>query len=320
MFENITKAIVISSSHLKGVGPRIGSVGYVSNIIEAGRSQSRLLPQITQFINGIVVYSTRVAFIRYGYEKSRPKYEVKTILAIMPIVNENRKLDKTEHIIRTFIDKFPKNNFNSHIWLKMKLDMLNRTDNIDVCIIVPLKDYKSDLRTCSELEFTAWIKSFLYTEQTRINIYRVLHNVNALNKLTDPELQEPAVKLRDIFRSAQKEDDLINFLATTPKSRVDYIRLLMSLNAIYSNKSIIAQKSRMSRLLLAERFNFKKGSRNMNDLICRLTDHMFIDDIFSWKMNVLKESRNVKNNKAIANRLALTKEVMLKMSEEFNKK
>lgn len=320
MFENVTKAIVISSSHLKGVGPRIGSVGYTSSIIEAGRAQSRFLPQTTQFINGIVVYPTRIAFIRYGYEKSRPKYEVKTVLTVMPIVNESRKLDETEHIIRTFVDKFPKNDFNNHMWLKTKLDLLKRTENVDVCVVVPIKDYKSDLRTCSKIEFTAWIRSVLYPEQNRINTYRILYNMNAFNKLPDPALKESAMLLKGIFTSTEKEDELIEYLSNRPQRRVDIVRLLMSLNAIYSNRSITAQKSHIARLLLNGRYIFKKGNKNMSDLLCRLTEHMFIDDMFSWKMLAVKESKNVKNNKAITNRLTLTKEVMLTMSDEFNKK
>ena len=121
MFEDSTKVVVISSSHTKGVGPRIGSIGYAAPI---GTRGSAFLPQQTQFINGFALFALRIIFIRYGYEKERPKYEVKRLLGAIPIVNELRKNSEAEKIVRTSVEKLPKNDFSNHLWLKTKEQLI----------------------------------------------------------------------------------------------------------------------------------------------------------------------------------------------------
>ena len=319
MFSDVTKTTVVSSSHVKGVGPRIGSIGYASSY-GAAPHPSRFLPLNNQFITGLILTALRVAFIRYGYEKGRPKYEVKNILGVVPIVNELKKVREVEDILRTFIEKFPKTNFSTHNWLSNKIDLVNKTDNIEVCILAPIKSIESDLRTCSHMEFCAWFNTFMNLDRNKVGIWRMVSKDNLVNRLHNREMTDYARLLRMYFSSKSDADDLINYISKDLQRRTLMLKLIRALKSTYSRKMLIDHQTDMSRLLLEGRYNYRKGSKALNNLYCKLAEFMFIDEIFNAKMDILKNSKGLKNKDLISNKFKRTKEVLESIGDEINER
>jgi len=319
MFSDPTRAIVLSSSHTKGVGPRIGSIGYASSIgIEL--HPSRFIQLNSQFVTGLVLTAIRMSFIRYGYEKRRPKYEVKLILGVTPIINELKKTEEVDSIISTFIDKFPKTDFTTHSWLSTKMDLINKTDNIEVCILAPTKNTDLDLRTCSEMEFCAWFNSFMILEYNKVSIWRSIHKENVIERLRSKEMRDCARLLSMYYRSKNEADDLVNYVSAFPERRDSMIKLIRALKATYSRKLLQNHDHHICNLLLEGRYTFKKGTEAMNTLYCKLTEFMFIDKAFDSKLDVLKKSKALKNKELIADKLKRTKEVLESMADEISEK
>jgi len=317
MFEDSTKAIIVSSSHTKGIGPRVGSVGYV---VSGGTNTSKFLPQQTQFINGLALFALRMIYIRYGYEKERPKYEIKSLIGAIPIVNELRKNSESENIVRTCIEKLPKNDFNSHMWLKAKLDLLGKTDNVNVCILAPINSIGSDLRTCSNLEFEAWFKSLMFQEQTKISIKRIVNNKAYIDKLPNKKIKYISESIRYYLRSKENNDTFMEYILDRKDRREDLIKFVRIIKPIYSNKTFLYHTESMSRLLIKDGYIYKRGSRDINTLFCKLVNYMFIDNILNWKLNLLNKSKLVKNRGSIAAKIRKTKEVLESMANEINSK
>lgn len=313
MFAGSTKSIIITSSRFKGLGARIGSIGYATS----GQNLT-FLTQSTQFINGLVASPIRITFIRYGYERERPKYEVKNIIGIVPIISELRKDSESETIIRTFTDKFPKTDFDSHLWLKTKLDLLGKTDNIDVCILAPVGTHRSDLRICSDMEFNAWFKSLMYKESIRRPIYNFVHDDVCIHKLPDEQLRDIASKLRIYFESGKGRDAFIDYILSNRPRREDLIKCISMIRQNHSNKAFASYRRSVLNLFSRNKLNFKRGSKIMGSLSCKLSERMFVDEIFYWKLRALTQS-SIKNSKSIANKAKRTKEVIESMANEIDR-
>lgn len=314
MFADATKSIVISSSRLKGLGARVGSIGYVTT---HSAMTTRFLSQNTQFINGLVVFPIRVSFIRYGYEKERPKPEGKDIIGVLPIISELRKNSESENILRTFIEKFSKTDFDSHLWLKTKLDLLGKTDYVDICVIAPVGAQHSDLRTCSTIEFDAWFKSFMFKESVRRSISNFVYNDAHLLKLPDAQLIDIASKLRIYFESAKGRDVFMDYILATADRRENFIKCVRMIRQTPIRKSLDIYKRHTVKLFTRNRPEFKRGTQGMNVLFCKQSERMFIDEVFDWKLKVLAKS-SIKNIGSIISKARKTKEVIESMSREVN--
>jgi len=317
MFEDSTKAIIISSSHIKGVGPRIGSVGYA---VPIRVNTSVFLPHQTQFINGFVLFALRMVFIRYGYGKERPKYEVKKLLGAIPIVNELRKNSETERIVRTSVEKLPKNDFNGHSWLKAKLDLFGKTDNINVCIVAPTRNNSFDLRTCSNLEFEAWFVSLMLQEHVRLSIKKIINNKIYLNKLPVEGANYIGNHLRFYFRTRKNQGAFIDYILEEKGRREDLIKFVRTLKTIYLRRSLVQHTKSISRILNNPGIIYRRGSMNMGSLLCKLTNHMFTDGVINWKLDVLNKAKVVKNKDSITAKIRKTKEVLEHMASEISNK
>lgn len=313
MFAGSTKSIIIASSRLKGLGARIGSVGYATS----GQNLT-FLAQGTQFINGLVVSPIRMTFIKYGYERERPKHEVKNIIGIAPVINELRKDSESENIVRTFVDKFQKTDFDSHLWLKTKLDLLGKTDNIDVCILAPVDTHRSDLRVCSNVEFGAWFKSLMYKENIRSHIYNFVYNDTYLRKLPGEQLKDIALRLRIYFESEKGRDAFTDYILEAPHRRENLVRCVRMIDQSYSRKALVSYRKSVLNLFTRNKANFKRGAKIMGALSCKLAERMFVDEIFHWKLTALAKS-SIKNSRSIANKTKKAKEVIESMVNEIDR-
>jgi len=316
MFENSTRVIVISSSHRKGIGPRVGSIGYA---VPCGTNVATFLPQRTQFMNGLVLFPLRVAFIRYGYEKERPKYEIKKLIGAIPIVNELRQNSMSEKIIRTCIEKLPKEDFDSHLWLKTKLNLIGKTDNVSTCILAPVND-NSNLITCSNLEFKTWFESFISQEHAKRAVKKIVNNRMYFNKLHDQRLGYVHENLRLYLGNMNDSGLFIKYMLDSVDRRKDLVRFIRIASSIYFNGFFTQHAESITRLLTKREYIYKRGSSNTSMLFCRLVDHMFIDVVTNWKLGILSKAKTVQNRSSIAAKIKKTKEVLESIAKEVSKK
>ena len=167
MFEPGTKVILVESSLHKTVGPRKGSIGYVSNSLH-----TRIIPIITEeFASFNVVASLcEIIFIRFGFEE-RGRAERKTVISLFPVIKNGRMLDKNnknekEKInfdVKEQVEDFcrmiasPK---EAYLWEKAR-DAYDVSNNVPIVLATPISYDTTNLKTCDELEFKTWVTSHL---------------------------------------------------------------------------------------------------------------------------------------------------------------
>lgn len=134
MLNTGTKVWVVASSCQKKIGPRHGSIGYVSGFNDFDSTS----------IDGNIVLSPRkIIFLRYGFEK-RLRVETREVLLACPILRD-KKADASSQInsLCNEIKRFKTKQSSSHI-----------------VVVTPINDGTS-LMDCSAVEFRAWISSYL---------------------------------------------------------------------------------------------------------------------------------------------------------------
>jgi len=315
MFEDSTRVVIISSSHTKNVGPRIGSIGYATPM----PTEPTFLSHPSQFTNGFVLFALRIVFTRYGYEKKRPKYEVKKLIGAIPIVNELRKNLETERTVRKLLENLPKNDLDSHAWLKAKVNLLGKTDNINICILVPTKN-NPDLRTCSNSEFDAWIKSVMLQEHFKTSIKKILNNRACFRRLPNRRLIGIVDTVEFGLKSKEKYNTFVKYILEKENRRKDLIELVRTVRAIHSRSVLVHHSRVISRALGNGGELYRKGTDSANAITCRLINFMFIDHMTKWKMELLSKAKMVKNRNSMATKIIKTKEVLESIADEvYNK-
>ena len=177
-----------------------------------------------------------------------------------------------------------------------------------------------DLRTCGNLEFEAWFKSIMLQEHTRISIKRIVNNKTYLNKLPDKKLNYMAENLSFYFKARHDDDAFINYVLKQESRREDLVKFIRIMKTIYPRKIFSQNTKFISRALGNTNVIYKKGSSNMNILLCRLVNYMFIDNVINWKLDILNKSKAVKHRGSIAAKIRKTKEVLESIANEISSK
>jgi hypothetical protein len=196
MFEPGTKVILVESSLHKTIGPRKGSIGYVSNC-----SFTRTIPAITEGFGSFNVVASlcEIVFIRFGFEE-HGRVERKHVISIFPLIKNGNlfnKDNKKETIKESIcgIDKHVKDLCNmiasqkdSYLWENIR-DNCEVSSSVPVALIVPLSYDTTDLTTCKDVEFKAWITSYLnsipiskFVDSTGKSSHYTNYNDSILNK------------------------------------------------------------------------------------------------------------------------------------------
>jgi hypothetical protein len=166
MFEPGTKVILVESSLHKTIGPRKGSIGYISNC-----SFTRAIPTITEGFGSFSVIASlcEIIFIRFGFEE-HGRIERKHVISVFPLL-KNGKLfnrdNKKEPNTDCSIEKHVKDLCNmissqkdSYLWENVR-DTCEVSSSVPVVLIAPLSYDTTDLTTCKDVEFRAWVTSYL---------------------------------------------------------------------------------------------------------------------------------------------------------------
>ncbi len=250
MFDPGTKIILIESSLHKTVGPRKGSIGYISNCYN-----TRTLQLMTEKFNSISVVASicEVMFIRFGFEE-RGRIERKTIISVIPILKrENQKKIKEEEAtgvvecIANFRDMLnsPK---SGYLWESIR-DNFEVASSLPIVLATPVSYDPTDLATCDNIEFRAWITAHLTSSSMRRFVSKSLQSSH-FTKYNDPEL-----------RSIQVWSDLDRMTGDRTQ-RGEYIRIWTE-NVDTKRKAITF----IRKLLSAQcRYNMKQAMFSMDNL------------------------------------------------------
>jgi hypothetical protein len=178
MFDPGTKIILLDSSHQKTIGPRKGSIGYVSNC-----SDTRVFNLIGDDFEPFNIVSTfcEVFFIRYGFEEKN-RLEKKHIISIIPVLKRN---NNNELNVAKIIKNFRNQINSSQLWNSLR-ECYNASVSVPIVLATPLSCDRTDLLTCNELEFKAWTNSHANNVKMERFINGTLLSTH-FNKYKDPE-------------------------------------------------------------------------------------------------------------------------------------
>jgi len=144
MFLPGTKVVVVASGVKKSSGPRVGSLGYYID-----GQEGHYFPECNCY-----AASSRVAFVRYGYEE-KPRFEIKEFIFFVPVKDDETPKSKSYKKWATKILE----EFDS----KDKLDIaMNYSSNSPKStyygVLAPIT---TDLRNLQEVEWKAWLTSMV---------------------------------------------------------------------------------------------------------------------------------------------------------------
>lgn len=146
MFEIGTKVIVLASSRRTGLGPKRGSVGYISKINQIMYIRPK----------NLTVFSCTVYFYRFGFEK-KIRAEKKKVLALFPYCFI--RPDETRKLINKLNGSGPEGELGYKNLFKAA------AIKMDTCVLGPCFSEISDLTACSDKEFYCWMSSILTSHQ-----------------------------------------------------------------------------------------------------------------------------------------------------------
>ena len=289
MFNTSTKVAVLASSNTKNIGPKHGSIGYAVSEGAPYYVPHLLSPNIT---DGMMLSRSKVAFIRYGFGKERPKYEYKPILNVFPIIDKSTKTEGFDKLVSKVVNKFSKEDFGSKFWLNCKADIVGAT-RANVCIMAPILTLGVDLRTCSNLEFSAWFNNTLSSYDAKSALSRIIANTHYLSKLPSVESRQVAVNLRSCMMDVTHKSRYLNDIIDSPETRalvVEFIRLLYSITKPVQEKNLRRQTAR--------RFRDGELRYEKSDLIAKsdffrvITYNLFSDNTFESTKKMIPKGTN----------------------------
>ena len=311
MFNTSTKVAVLASSNTKNIGPKHGSIGYAVSEGAPYYVTHLLSPNIT---DGIMLSRSKVAFIRYGFGKERPKYEYKPILNVFPIIDKSTKTEGFDKLVSKVVNKFSKEDFGSKFWLNCKADIVGAT-RVNVCIMAPILTLGVDLRTCSNLEFSAWFNNTLSSYDVKSSLSRILANTHYLSKLPSVESRHVAVHLRSCTIDVAHKSSYLNDIIDSPETRtpvVELIRLLHSITKPSQEKLIRKQATRRFR---DGELRYEKADLNMKSNFFRvITYNLFSNSAFDATKKAVPKGMS---SAFAAIRVEHTKKIFVEMAHDI---
>jgi hypothetical protein len=288
MFDIGTKVVTLTSSVRKSAGPRRGSLGYVIASANDGAYVSE---------EGMSFNINEVIFTRYGFEKNKDRREKRVFFNVFPVI-EGVKADVPTMLKQT-IRNLHKEKFEKDIW-KRRLNDWGLKPNTPIGILVPVCDNKTDLRTCKNSEFIAWLDSHLMTPGFRNILIETLKN----NKTNVPGGW--VNMLTEIAHEKNKKDEMIPKLVSDIGNRMETIKYIRSILAIGFGNNLRLENVHFSSIVGRATY---KGSIKYNEVY-----RAFIDGLYSPAKCKPRQAalRNLKLSKvnALIDNLERTKQLL----------
>jgi len=240
MFESGTKIITVESSLHKTVGPRKGSIGYVSNHYD-----TMVFNLMTNEFNSFDIVSSlcEVFFIRFGFEK-HGRLERKTVISVFPILKKETKdrSPEAKKCVRDLSDIINSQK-NNYLWENVRSNYNDVTSSVPIVLATPLSYDPTDLRKCTEPEFKGWINSYL-TSYPLIRFVAKTMESGHFTKYNDEEFSSAKtwenIALITSDRAYRKEciRDWAHSIETR-KIGIDFIRKLIAIQSRHHMDSLI---------------------------------------------------------------------------------
>lgn len=286
-----SKVIVITSSVKKGIGPRKGSIGYLSDVSMYGG-----------YSNKISAYAQpiRVVFTRYGFE-SKTRKERKGFINILPVVHKD-----TTHGYAKIIENI---DVNTLFWARMRESLASPNNKSKAAfpygILVPLE---TDLMGCGFEEFFVWLESHILSKMFHKAIVSVSSNRERLSGIID-------IRVIDLLLTITKSKELRNLWKDTIKESVDFrgllIKTIRQITSIVFRRNSFDEASTLKYLMRT----------NPNGIGSILVDNYYVDSEYYWKSNLItKVNRTNKNALSHIERLTKMRKELKCLGQAYEEK
>lgn len=297
MMKTGTRVIVLTSTLKRGIGPRQGSIGYITN---KKVSAIRFHGPLKTFVS-----LTSVVFTRYGFESKRRK-EHKFFINMFPILTDGNLDCLVDFTKPAAIKKY----FNSRINELSKVDILNKGNfwhqvrkelvriyhldprNIKAGVLVPA--FRPDLLICNDMEFAAWLDAMLADS----DIYSALsHLTRAKNKRISDMIDSSTLSLlyTTIVDKKYRKIMLAEY-ANTLENRKHVIRNLRIVHSVAHRHSERIKRDEAVSYLL--RMGDKTNKPSKGQLITSLRllyTPSYCESEFLWKAKLLFANKKDKS-------------------------
>lgn len=261
MFSIGSKVVLFRSSHQKSIGPKKGSIGYVSNNVGTA------IHQEYEIISAVC----DMYFTRYGFEEKN-RSERKTVIALFPYITEQDTTASKE--IQSIYDRIDLQSKNSTIGDSIR-KYYGIAPHMPLVMAAPVIDNVVDLTTCSKLEFMSWAGAFLssfkiinFIDDVLCSCHYTLSNDSTIG---DKKAWET---VRSAMAEKESKDDYIGSVTSTIDNRRKFIKLHRLILSMYYRCLINKVRKKHDNLLIANPF---VGIQNIYDDI---TEYLFNRTIF----------------------------------------
>lgn len=285
------KAIVLSSSLENGIGPRKGSVGYIS--------KNPALKEI--FYNkrsDCFAQPTQITFTRYGFEEKQ-RVETKLFINAMPIEldwfqkylnieqtssikNEDRNIDRQIKSIQTNIRTDPE------FWNRMKNMVTSRfgRSNVHVGILVPIPNTNLDLPTMDKNEFEAWFRSYTINYTFRQNVF-ALREINT-DRMEDLISMTYIDYIKDALINKKAYQTSLMSIISNHARRTELIKTIRKIVLIGETRNWIKERNTFKNWSITDNM---MRPHSMDYCLKTVLRNFYSDANLKWKTDIIAKTQ-----------------------------
>lgn len=295
MFEPGTKVILVESSLHKATGPRKGSIGYVSNC-----SFTHAIPTAVEGLGtfNVVASLCEILFIRFGFEE-HSRIERKNVISVFPLIKNGRLFDKGSgnkkeiDKDRYSIDKNIKDfcsmiatQKESYLWENVRCSC-EVSSSVPITLATPINYDTTDLTTCKEVEFRAWVISYL----NNLSMYKFIDNsIKSLHytNYNDADLHRPEIwnHLQSLTNDRDYRQDYINSHSVGPEERKECILLIRKLMSTISRLRLKNIKRSVEEIPVVCSYDFLNACYNI------IGPYLYNNVAISLFINIIKRTNS----------------------------
>jgi len=277
MIRTGSKVIILASSLKSGIGPRRGSVGYVSkNPALKGTNYNRESDCFAQPI--------QVTFTRYGFEKVLRK-ETKFFINLVPF--SLKHCENMEDIdtdgIDALVDRVSKIKTSGAFWdiMKNRVTSIFGRKNVHIGIAVPIFS-GCNLRTCPTEEFEAWVESFLSNHEFHQLAFAMVTELFRLRKTVDHPC---LMTIRNMLIDKGVKRAILPSTGAATVERETIINTIVKIMAIGTSRAYT--KDNMSNQSWLKNKNMSRNRSYLIQGIQLLLENFYSDVDFAGKVNII---------------------------------
>ena len=320
MFDPGTKIILVESSLHKTVGPRKGSIGYISNCYDT--RTFNLIKEGFDYVS-VIASLCEVLFIRFGFEE-RGRMERKTIIALFPIfksggVKKAKNKENELNPIKSMANlcQLITSQKDSYLWENIKANY-ETSPSIPVVVASPLNYDNTDLTMCDDIEFKAWILSYM-TNTIMSKLVRGTRQSGHFSKSNDNELSSKGTwdELQLFIDDRSYRGDCVNRWASSAEARAKSISLIRKIMAVQSRSFM---KKAMEDINNIHNIDMHDYVTTIYNTICPYMYNKLVMSLFAklcYNFNVPEISATIGEIEAIISECTALSDSMLKTNNGF---